>query len=280
MAADFDADAIAAKGWRQGAVLGPHLRALAWGAAPKSVAPDDASWLIVTSHDCDVVNPRLEREPFVEIIRAVVVQKKADAGQTWGRNPRTLQLELADSTGATTVLALNVHERWPMERHALMDEAPIHQLPDKSRRLVAEWLAKRYIRAAFPGAFDARWRSELGRWAKVMRNHSAWIQGVYLRLNTLDELPDELPYKVDIIVAAPHDVAQNIEWASRRSTIENDITTFWEKFSPGIELEDVSVTTTDDLTLAELEPYQRFDLDWVSFSDDTAAPPVALDMNT
>ncbi len=129
MAADFDADAIAAKGWRQGAVLGPRLRALAWDAAPKSVVRDDASWLIVTSHDCDVVNHTLDREPFVEIIRAVALQKKADGSQTWGRNPRALQLEFVDAEGASIALGLSVHERWPLARQALMDEAPTSQLP-------------------------------------------------------------------------------------------------------------------------------------------------------
>ncbi len=141
-------------------------------------------------------------------------------------------------------------------------------------------MAKRYIRAAFPGAFDARWRSELRRWSNLVKRHSAWIQGVYLRLNTLDELPDGHPYQVDIIVAAPHDIARNDDWPAQRSAIEEDITSFWKQFSPDIELEGVLVTTTADLTLAELELYQRFDLDWVSFSDDSAAPSVALDMKT
>jgi len=38
------------------------------------------------------------------------------------------------------------------------------------------------------------------------------------------------------------------------------------------------VLGTDQLTLAEIEPYQRFDPDWVSFSHDSAVTPVVADM--
>jgi hypothetical protein len=68
-------------------------------------------------------------------------------------------------------------------------------LADKERRLIAEWLAKRYIRAASPTAFDLRWRAKRKDWQQLLKKQSDWLQGVYLRLNTLDELPDGSPYK-------------------------------------------------------------------------------------
>ena len=40
---------------------------------------------------------------------------------------------------------------------------------------VAEWLAKRYIRAAFPTAFDLRWRAKLKDWQKLLKKHSEWL---------------------------------------------------------------------------------------------------------
>ncbi len=53
----FDSDAIANRGWRQGAVLGPELASLASKHAPESVDMSGADLLILTSHDCDIVNP-------------------------------------------------------------------------------------------------------------------------------------------------------------------------------------------------------------------------------
>lgn len=118
--------------------------------------------MIVTSHDCDIVNGKLEKEPSVEVLRAAVVsQKKPDKQQVWGRNPREMQLAADDGAGGSVALSVKVHERWSMPRELLMLEGPRGVLDSKTRRLVAEWLAKRYIRAAFPTAFDARWRTNM-----------------------------------------------------------------------------------------------------------------------
>jgi hypothetical protein len=162
MSTAFDASAIEQHGWRQGAVLGVSLAADVRKLAPNGIAFADSDWLIVTSHDCDVLNGKLEKEPTVEVLRAAVVQqKKPDKQQVWGRNPREMQLAVSDGAGGEVVLAVKVHERWSMPRELLALEAPRCVLDGKPRRLIAEWLAKRYIRAAFPTAFDARWRSKM-----------------------------------------------------------------------------------------------------------------------
>ena len=50
-------------GWRQGALLDQHLAVLAWGHAPKRLDADDQDHLVVTSHDCDILNASLTKEP-------------------------------------------------------------------------------------------------------------------------------------------------------------------------------------------------------------------------
>lgn len=157
----FDSDAIAKLGWRQGAILGAKLAELACKHAPETVSVDGADWLIVTSHDCDIVNFSLDKEPVIEILRARVgAAKQVDKQQSWGRNPRTLQLAGQGDQGLVLLLC-TVHDRWAVPRDILLQEPPTKYLLDKERRLVAEWLAKRYIRAAFPTAFDLRWRAKL-----------------------------------------------------------------------------------------------------------------------
>jgi len=279
MSTTFDADAIEKHGWRQGAVLGPALLRAARERAPSGLTIADDNWLIVTSHDCDVVNDRLEKEPTVEVLRGEAVSRKApDKQQVWGRNPRVLQLEVEDGSGATVVLSVKVHERWTLPREVLSTEPPARILDDKERRLIAEWLAKRYIRAAFPTAFDGRWRARLREWTSLLEKHSRWVQGVYLRLSTLRELEEQTPYKVHLIVAAPAAAKKEAGWAARRDELEREIETFWKQFTPGIECAGVDVVSTDQLTLAEIEPYQRFDADWVSFADGSPATPAAADM--
>ncbi len=276
----FDSDGIAKLGWRQGAVLGAELAAHARSHAPAMVTVDDGDWLIVTSHDCDIVNFSLAKEPNFEVMRARVAPvEKMDRQKSSGRNPRTIQLAVDDGD-ESVVLAVSVHERWFVPRDLLLREAPARHLPDKERRLVAEWLAKRYIRAAFPTAFDLRWRDELKDWQKLLKKHSEWIQGIYLRLSTLDELPEGRPYKCHLLVAVPHQKRGGAAWTRKREDLEHSIKAFWDRFEPGIECAGVEPLGTDEISLADIEPYQRFDADWVSFEDDTPATPAHADMTS
>lgn len=280
MGVRFDASAIERQGWRQGAVLGPVLAAEARRHAPSWISSKDNDWLVVTSHDCDVVNGRLEKEPLVEVLRAVVVQQtKPDKQQVWGRNPREMQLAVDDGTGGTVMLSLKVHERWSVPRELLMSEAPRSVLDSRTRRLIAEWLAKRYIRAAFPTAFDLRWRSKLKDWTGLLESQSQWVQGIYLRLSTQSELKGDESYKIHVIVAAPAAVAKDAAWPKKAFELERLVASFWKQFGPGIDCVGVEAIATGALTLADIEKYQRFDADWVSFADDSPATPHVVDMH-
>lgn len=279
MSAAFDASVIEGHGWRQGAVLGPNLATAARKLAPSGIVFADSDWLIVTSHDCDVANWKLEKEPTVEVLRATVVaQKRPDKQQVWGRNPREMHIEASDPSGNPVVLGVKVHDRWPVPRELLASEPPACVLDSKTRRLVAEWLAKRYIRAAFPTAFDARWRTKMKDWTSLLEKHSKWVQGVYVLLNTLDELGDDKAYRITFIIATPASVTKDATWLKKKTEIEGLVEAFWKQFAPGIVFDSVEVISTGKLTLAAIELFQRFDADWVSFADDTPATPHAADM--
>ena len=254
MPAAFDASAIERHGWRQGAVLGKILSDESRALAPSGLVAD-SDWLIITSHDCDLVNGKIEKEPTVEVLRAAVVQQPTpDKQQVWGRNPREMQFAADDGAGGSVVLAVKVHQRWSMPRELLAKEPPRRVLDDKTRRLIAEWLAKRYIRAAFPSAFDARWRSKMKDWTGLLENQSQWVQGIYLRLSTVAELDDSEQYKVHLIAAAPASATKDTAWTTKKVELESLIEKFWKQFGPGIDCVGVDVIPSDKLTLAEIEP--------------------------
>ena len=72
-------------------------------------------------------------------------------------------------------------------------------------------------------------------------------------------------------LAVPHEKRSFSDWWDTRDAMERAFTHFWDQFRPGIECESVAVLTTDRITLADIERYQRFDADWVSFEDDFRA---------
>jgi len=145
---------------------------------------------------------------------------------------------------------------------------------------MAEWLAKGYIRAAFPAAFDARWRGESRAWRKLLKRHSYWIQGVYLRLDTQDELAGSVPYRCDLLLAMPARRRNLADLTTTTEAIEREFEEFWDRLRPGIVCEGIRLLTTDRITLADLERYQRFDADWVSFEDESPVVPMEADLRS
>jgi len=106
----FDPASIEGHGWRQGSVLGPGLAREAKARAPAGVGFKDDDWLVVTSHDCDIANGALDKEPIVEVLRAEVTGRVApDGQQIGGRSPRSLQFQDSDA-GRDVVLRCRVHE--------------------------------------------------------------------------------------------------------------------------------------------------------------------------
>lgn len=279
MRREFDRDRVAALGWGQGAILDRRVAEFAWEHAPERVKQGDHDRLLVTSHDCDVLNASIAKEPLVEVLRA----RSTDdcAGQrgpfSSGRNPRALRLSEVSVQGDDVALDLAVHDRWGIPRELLMEEAPADRLPPREGRLVAEWLAKRYIRSAFPTEFDRRWSGKSKAWRRLLKRHSSWIQGVYLRLHTLRELPADEPYGCHLLLAAPSQMRRLADWPEAREAIERAFTEFWVRLRPAIECESVEVVTTDLITLDDIERYQRFDADWVSFEDDTTVTSITAD---
>ena len=282
MAREFDSDQLMELGWRQGAILDQELAVLAWDHAPNRLDPDDEEHLVVTSHDCDILNASLAKEPLVEVLRARVPDVAAGqrSHHSAGRNPRALRLSEVAVRGDAIALDFAVHDRWAIPRELLMEEAPAARLTDRKRRLVAEWLAKRYIRAAFPTAFDARWRGQSKAWRKLLKRHSYWIQGVYLRLDTQDELAGSVPYRCDVLLAMPSRSRSLPDWTETTQAIEREFEEFWDRLRPGIACEGIRLLTMDRITLADLEAYQRFDADWVSFEDETPVVSMETDLRS
>ena len=81
----FDSEAVARLAWRQGSILGAEAwRNLLTRYDPRRVAMNDEDRLIVTSHDCDVVSPSLDKEPVVEILRGQIATASKSGHATLG----------------------------------------------------------------------------------------------------------------------------------------------------------------------------------------------------
>ena len=97
----IDGDAIANLGWRQGSFLGPKLATLACQHAPSTALAERADLLVLSSHDCDIVNFSLEKEPVVEVLGAMstVIQNSPTCGHRKFPHPLVVKNDETSACG-------------------------------------------------------------------------------------------------------------------------------------------------------------------------------------
>ena len=78
----------------------------------------------------------------------------------------------------------------------------------------------------------------------------------------------------------PSDKLGSEGWPPQREHLEREVQVFRDQFRPGVECTGVAPLGTDEITLEDLESYQRFDSDRVSFDDETATTPHTADMRS
>ena len=135
---------------------------------------------------------------------------------------------------------------WVVPRELLTREAPSPGIAGKPLRIVVQWLAKRCFRATFPTEFNERWRKGHKDWEVLLKRNSEWIQGIYLRLDTSEELVLDRPYRCHAIAAVPAGRRRGGRWAAEKSRLADEIEGFWQQFAPGIICDGVDVLGTDE----------------------------------
>jgi hypothetical protein len=108
---------------------------------------------IILSHDCDLPQS-IENEPLVEIIPAKIVSC-LEGTYTHAKNPRKLHLEIAHSTNNVFVELLAPHKT-AVNKAEINKYGPHKEycLTPDNLNILKNWLTRRYVRGAFPNAFN------------------------------------------------------------------------------------------------------------------------------
>jgi hypothetical protein len=221
--------------------------------------------LCIISQDCDIASVEC-KEPYVDVIAGDRIDR-ASSEYLNTRNPRCLHL-LAE----TAVISFSIHDKFRIPKEALagviQDEAM--QLPSDQRDILRRWVGRRYLRAAFPGAFNKRLAT--GTLKELEKTPVADDVSVILVWTTDDELPEGTDYHAKVIVGIKDGLSEE-----RKDAIEK---AFETALSPaGIVIDDIRLSDEDDITYRNLRTYKRLEKDYRSLPEagNAAVPPASLD---
>ena len=250
----FDVNSIRQKGWRQGSIL----------ENVACVAPDSHSGAmgILLSHDCDIVQPSLEKEPDVEILIAVPTDT-LNGNYTLGKNPRYYHFHVDGK-----FYEIKATNRVIKSRQLLIDSDPSTlQLSVDEVNGIVHWFAQRYERPAFPDNFNNRLSETRKVIGRILKESGHLISGIYIACPH-EELPNTQPYKIVLhVVMAVKDYGNTIK-ASKCEDMAQQILDAINEHSQGIVIEnsDNVCINEKELSLHDLRTIKRFtSFDHLSF---------------
>lgn len=250
--------------WQQGSVLSQEIvdELVKRGVLAK---PQAAAIFVIVSHDCDVIHASLEAEPTVECLEAVPVAGPTNGSLRHGKSRRRLQFDIGDKVFEATILP-----RYFFPRDVLRTGRPAAALKITARekKLLGNWISKRYFREAFPNAFEDRLRigNAHEKIRKELKTRGDNVTGIYL-LMPGGELPKEEAYEISIKATMDVDSHGN---AARRTEAQELVQAIAKhmRACPGIEVFEAEAVSLGSITLDDLNFLKRWDCDDLSLRDD------------
>lgn len=283
-------DVLRLEGLKQGCLIPPNSAEQITEASIDfyNKYPSSDTWLVVLTQDCDLVR-KIEVEPYVEILAMQKLPNKPSDQIMRGQSARKLHLTLVIDNQIHWFECC-IHDRFRIKKDSLCGLGCDTKLffKENELRLLRQWLARRYTRAAFPDNFEKYLASTKDPVKKLFKSQQAKLIGtVYIAIDNEDAASNE-DYFIHVILTA---LAEDFEDAEKRDSIDDFEQRFIEVFSnrPHIrfalknpddsESVDVRVLPEEDVTLSILRKYKRFDADYRSVDDDTVPPPDGIDTN-
>jgi hypothetical protein len=231
----FNVQNILQKEWRQGSLCS-DVACDALHIASKALA-------IVLSHDCDVVQPNIEKEPYIEILIASPIPQ-LDGNCTRGKNSRCYHFQINNLS-----YEIKAIERISVPRQILADYEPHYlTLPTEEIKAIVHWFAQRYERPAFPNNFNKRLSKKTKQIiVQILREFGHLVSGFYIACPN-EELPDDMLYDILLYVVMSDEDFENAEKFIVCEKISKQIFEAVRKQSNGI-----TITNSENLCISEKE---------------------------
>lgn len=232
-------------------------------AKPDSNHTSEEIITVALSQDCDIVREKTQ-EPFIEFISGTKIPVPNGNYQN-GKNPRVLDIRIGQID-----YEFSIHDKFRVKKENL--ESLYLPAPEKldleNLDILRKWVSKRYTRAAFPDNFNNR----LGKnkaYSKLAKNNiSQNVREVFIFVEE-KELDEKNSYEPKILVVIPENLNKDKQ---------EEIETAYERAFTGNGIDpDIQLVTENDVTLADLRTYKRWDMDYYSLGG-AETPPAGIDI--
>jgi len=311
---DFDDRAInglyvSRNGWRQGSVLPVNLvaelldchqlpeviiprsettsgvlksirngfwRAFRRTGLAKNFDPSNDIWIVI-SQDCDLVQYDWDKEPFVELVRVLKVSDSEGEGM-WLTSPRTYVFSDPPDEKPSHRFKCIVHDRVRIDRRylAYFSPDPHRSFAAENIRRLIHWIARRYVRAAFPDEFNNRIQSSLQKLARKKSSslvkYSDLLTGIYLYVPEGELEPEEVYEIVLWGVVRPNVIKDQVLASHAQELVDELEALFFE--CDGIDVSASYLKSEQDVTLDHLHKWKRWDFDSLSLKPKQKGKPV------
>lgn len=220
---------------------------------------------VVISHDCDLIHHSLENEPFAEVLVIYPVTPQGDLTQA--KNPRRIHLPYSENDKVIFYEA-SIHRRLSIDRRLLSEADPVKGgFDSEARDDLRQWLAKRYVRAAFPSEFDKRIGGVRKKIKKALDTpEGKALSGIYIFLSSDADLPAGTPYKLIIRGTMRSVVFDDVSLVKKCESLLAKMAGFLDSCD-GIEVTDHSVQSEARFSLDDVRLTKRWDADFLSTND-------------
>ena len=292
----LDRDALKSNGWRRHSIITPEDEAYIpllqqLPISLQEIAADKYVVAIIATYDCAVVHPVLEVEPWLHIMLAFEAPHEKKFAN--GRDPRRIHFSL-EKNGVSVFYETNAACFCQIDRELIFDceYNATMVVPEASKYDLMNWLSERFKLTTWPDNFNKALKPAEKKIKSIWRKHQEYISGLYIKLNTYDEIsPDG--YVIAIIVAIEKSKLRQLVINIRKNnaqlskcTMDEAISQFINEirnaFSPYISIEEdvtvgnklaIAVIEESSITISQLRQYSRFSPYSLSeFSDNSILP--------
>ncbi len=250
--------------------------------------------ILLATYDCAIVHESFDDEPWMQLLLAIPIDYDKQFAN--GRNSRKIHFHI-DVEGSLIAYEINAAGICQVDRKLLIDlnrNENTSITPEVAFDL-RNWLAERFRQDAWPDSFNRAVSPANKRLKKFWGRYNDYISGLYIKLNTFDEITTG-KYKASIIVCLETEKVRPLVQALREkdqklqgkelpevfNKIVNEIrvafgeTIDYEEDSTSYSGYAIEVMAENSITLEQLRKFPRYSPYSLSLFEGGAPLPVEM----